>query len=216
MLFSHILFSWKVLCSSMDSGSPLFHQDIAISSNLGGPFVYGFIDLFSGSGESWNWGFGLDENNGINSSVPPNTMIGSKIADKVQEKYVRPLVSEDKKDSLHSTMTKLRTLEEESEEGDKHISSTDSSISSMENLVEIGGRGEEEVYNLDVVLVFEYCLYIHLYCCFFLQKFSALTFDGWESNVSFFIKFPSWLSLITYSLSFSIYLLSYITLSYQT
>ncbi|PON88675.1 Tyrosine-protein kinase [Trema orientale] len=129
----------------MDSGSQLFHQDIAISSNLEGPFVYGFIDLFSGSGESWNWGFVLDESSAINSSVPPHTSNGSKIADEVQGKYVRPLVLEDKRDPLNSSMTKLHTLEEESEEGDKNISSTDSSVSSLENLVETSGTGEEEV-----------------------------------------------------------------------
>lgn len=139
----------------MDSGSQLFHQDIAISSNLVGPFVYGFIDLFSGSGESWNWGFGLDENSGINSSVLPQTLNGSKIADEVQERYVRPLVLEDKKESLHSPMAKLHTLDEESEEGDKNISSTDSSTSSVENLVETSGTAEEEVNNLDAVLMFE-------------------------------------------------------------
>ncbi|PON64016.1 Tyrosine-protein kinase, partial [Parasponia andersonii] len=142
----------------IDSGSQFFHQDIAISSNLGGPFVYGFIDLFSGSGESWNWGFVLDESSAINSSVPPHTSNGSKIADEFQGKYVRPLVLEDKGDPLNSSMTKLHTLEEESEEGDKNISSTDSSVSSVENLVETSGTGEEEVEGRQMVEVLDISL----------------------------------------------------------
>ncbi|KAM6545969.1 hypothetical protein CsatB_026705 [Cannabis sativa] len=140
----------SVLCSSLDSSSQLFRQDIAVSSNLGGPFVYGFIDLFSGSGESWNWGFGLDENAGIKSSVPlpPHALNASKIAAEVKENYVRPLELEEKKDSLHNPTAILHALQEESEEGDKNISSTDSSTSSEEDLVETSGTSEEEDFTL--------------------------------------------------------------------
>ncbi|XP_024030685.1 eIF-2-alpha kinase GCN2 isoform X2 [Morus notabilis] len=143
-----------VLSSSMDSGSKLLYQDNAIStSNLGGPFVYGFVDLFSGSGESWNWGFGLDENSVIKTSVPARTVDGPKTKNKVEEKhlqnYVGPLVfQETRKDSLLSPMTKLRTLEEESEEGDKNLSSSNSSTSSVEKSVGNSSTGGEEDFSL--------------------------------------------------------------------
>lgn len=140
----------------MDSSGQLFHQD---NTNLGGPFVYGFIDLFSGSGESWNWGFGLDENRGIKTSVPARTLDGKKTSSKVQEKhvqnYVRPLVfQETRQDSLLSPITKLRTLKEENE-GDKNISSADSSTSSEEISVGNSGTSGEEVSSLDSFLMFE-------------------------------------------------------------
>lgn len=145
----------------MDSGSKLLYQDNAIStSNLGGPFVYGFVDLFSGSGESWNWGFGLDENSVIKTSVPARTVDGPKAKNKVEEKhlqnYVGPLVFQDtRKDSLLSPMTKLRTLEEESEEGDKNLSSSNSSTSSVEKSVGNNSTGGEEVSSLDSFFMFE-------------------------------------------------------------
>lgn len=140
----------------MDSSGQLFHQD---NTNLGGPFVYGFIDLFSGSGESWNWGFGLDENRGIKTSVPARTLDGKKTTSEIQEKhvqnYVRPLVfQETRQDSLLSPITKLRTLKEESE-GDKNISSADSSTSSEEISVGNSSTSGEEVSSLDSFLMFE-------------------------------------------------------------
>ncbi|KAL5537327.1 hypothetical protein UlMin_046354, partial [Ulmus minor] len=139
----------SVLSSSMDSSSQLFHQDIAIESKMGGPFVCGFIDLFSGSGESWNWGFGFDEKSGIKSSVPPRTLNSSEIANEVKEKgllkHAGPLALQDtKKDSLPNSTAKLRTLEEESDEGSKNVSSTDSSGYSVEKFVGNNDRGEQE------------------------------------------------------------------------
>lgn len=134
----------------MDSSCQLFRQDVAISSNKREPFVYGFIDLFSGSGESWNWGFGMDGNSGMNCSVPPDTVDGSKLRNEVQEKnlerHVKLLTLKDtKQGSLLSPTAKLRTLEEESEEGNKSLSSTDSSKSSPEKLLGNGDKVEEKV-----------------------------------------------------------------------
>lgn len=131
----------------------MFQKDIAISSNKKGPFVYGFIDLFSGSGESWNWGFGVDETSGINPSVPSHTGDGSKVKHEIQEKkldrHAEPLNLQDiKKSSLLSSTVKLDSLEEDSEDGNKSIASTNSSRFLLEELVGSGGKAEKEVSNI--------------------------------------------------------------------
>ena len=128
------------MCSTTDGSSGLFQKEITASSNKRGPFVYGFIDLFTGSGESWTWGFGIDEKGGINFSVQPHTPEGSKLVYEVLEKQpdknAKPLKMQDTKQGLLPSPTaKLDTLEEESEDGNKSVSSTDSSMSLEEELV---------------------------------------------------------------------------------
>ncbi|KAM4106014.1 hypothetical protein ACB094_04G035100 [Castanea mollissima] len=130
----------SVVCSSTDGSSGLFQKEITASSNKRGPFVYGFIDLFTGSGESWTWGFGIDEKGGMNFSVQPHTPEGSKLVYEVPEKQpdknAKPLKMQDTKQGLLPSPTaKLDTLEEESEDGNKSVSSTDSSRSLEEELV---------------------------------------------------------------------------------
>ncbi|KAK4566733.1 hypothetical protein RGQ29_002837 [Quercus rubra] len=130
----------KVVCSTTDGSSGLFQKEITASSNKRGPFVYGFIDLFTGSGESWTWGFGIDEKGGMNFSVQPHTPEGSKLVYEVLEKQpdknAKPLKMQDTKQGLLPSPTaKLDTLEEESEDGNKSVSSTDSSMSLEEELV---------------------------------------------------------------------------------
>ncbi|XP_060671604.1 eIF-2-alpha kinase GCN2 isoform X2 [Ziziphus jujuba] len=137
-----------VSCSSTDSISQLFLQDVAISNSIRGPFVYGFIDLFSGSGESWNWGFGIDGNSGTNTLVPPHTVDDSKLRNEVKEKnlekHVRPTLLQDTKQaSLLSPTAKLHPLEEESEESNKSLSSSDASESLQEKLLGNGDKGEK-------------------------------------------------------------------------
>ncbi|KAK4566735.1 hypothetical protein RGQ29_002837 [Quercus rubra] len=130
----------SVVCSTTDGSSGLFQKEITASSNKRGPFVYGFIDLFTGSGESWTWGFGIDEKGGMNFSVQPHTPEGSKLVYEVLEKQpdknAKPLKMQDTKQGLLPSPTaKLDTLEEESEDGNKSVSSTDSSMSLEEELV---------------------------------------------------------------------------------
>lgn len=56
---------YKVVGLVTDSSNQSF-EGIAVSDNkscsLKIPLVYGFIDLFSGCGESWHWGLRMDEN----------------------------------------------------------------------------------------------------------------------------------------------------------
>lgn len=153
-------FSWKAICPTTDSSAQLFQKDIAISSNKKGPFVYGFIDLFSGSGESWNWGFGVDETSGINPSVTSHTLGGSKVGHEIQEKkldkHAEPMNVQDIKQSiLLSPTVKLDTLEEDSDDSNKSISSTDSSRFLLEESVENRGKAEKEVSNTLIFLIFD-------------------------------------------------------------
>ncbi|XP_065866338.1 eIF-2-alpha kinase GCN2 isoform X2 [Euphorbia lathyris] len=119
----------SVLHSTINSSDQML-EDITISSNKkcssGGPFVYGFVDLFSGSGESWNWGLPLDDNRGVNSSIKSN-VDGSKVGREVQEnkldKVTKPLTVQDSKQiPLLAPIAKLHTVDEESEDENKSIS----------------------------------------------------------------------------------------------
>lgn len=138
-------------------------QEIAVSSDKDsssrGPFVYGFIDLFSGSGESWHWGLTVDDSRGINSSSKSHTLDGSKVGYEEQakklDKITKPSTMQDERQGpLLSPIAKLDTLEEENEDDDKSISSTDSSISLMEELVGNGVKGKREVSNT------KHCLHV--------------------------------------------------------
>ncbi|KAG6730758.1 hypothetical protein I3842_01G096400 [Carya illinoinensis] len=129
----------KVACSTMDGGGEFLQKEITASSNNRGPFVYGFMDLFSGSGESWNWGFEMDEKSGLNSSVQPHTLEGSKLGYDYQQKgldkNLKPSKIQDTKQGLLPLPTaKLDTLDEETEYSNKSISSSDSSGSPEEEL----------------------------------------------------------------------------------
>ncbi|XP_062173283.1 eIF-2-alpha kinase GCN2 isoform X3 [Alnus glutinosa] len=130
----------SVVCSSTDGSDELFQKEIAASTNKRGPFVYGFIDLYSGSGESWNWGFVMDEKSVMNSSVQPHPVEGAKLGYEVQQKEpdkrTKQLKMQDTKQGLLPSSTAiLDTLEEETEDSNKSISSTDSSRSLEEDLV---------------------------------------------------------------------------------
>ncbi|XAR48711.1 Non-specific serine/threonine protein kinase [Bertholletia excelsa] len=84
-----------------------------------GPFVYGSIDLFSGSGESWHWGLDMEDNQGINSSVPSHLLDGTKhgyeVLEKKIEQNVRPS-QEMKQLPLLSPTVKLDAVAEECED----------------------------------------------------------------------------------------------------
>ncbi|KAI8566990.1 hypothetical protein RHMOL_Rhmol02G0086400 [Rhododendron molle] len=89
-----------------------------------GPFVYGFVDLFSGSGESWHWGLEFEESHGINPSVQSRTL-----ENKIDPKVKPTVVQEVKQVPIVLPVTKLETLEEECEDNSKNISASDTSRS---------------------------------------------------------------------------------------
>ncbi|XP_006443036.2 eIF-2-alpha kinase GCN2 [Citrus clementina] len=109
------------------------------------PFVYGFIDLFSGCGESWHWGLGIDENRGVVPSVPSHASDGSnyEVMWRKIDKNVKPLMIPDaKQGTALIPSAKLDTVKEENEDDNRSISTTDSSTSPMEEWVDNGIKGE--------------------------------------------------------------------------
>lgn len=131
-------------------------EKVAVASNKNssrGPFVYGFIDLFSGSGESWNWGLTLKENKRIASLVESKKFDGSKVGYEVPGKKVdkntNPLMVQDvKQGQLVSSTAKLDTVKEEKEDENKSISTSDSpcyvrgeAVGSMEEENEVSYAG---------------------------------------------------------------------------
>ncbi|XP_023759388.1 eIF-2-alpha kinase GCN2 isoform X1 [Lactuca sativa] len=106
-----------------------------------GPFVYGFIDLFMGSGESWPWGLSIEESNNKNTSLelhhaledPHNTSL-EKV--KVNQNMKTGVVEDGDMDKVISPTSRLDDLEEESK-------STNSFTSSSEELVDNVSIGED-------------------------------------------------------------------------
>lgn len=159
----------KVPCSS----GQMFQNDVAASHNKTsssrGPFVYGFVDLFSGSGESWHWGIGMDGNSGLSSSLQSHALDGSKLGLKVQEKELdriaKPLVIQGAKQSpLLFPTAKLDTLKEESDDENKSISTAESSRSSKVNLAGNDTISEKEVRLFTLRRDKNLIGYVLLYC----------------------------------------------------
>ncbi|GAA0140422.1 non-receptor serine/threonine protein kinase [Lithospermum erythrorhizon] len=91
----------------------------------GGPFIYGLLDLFSGSGESWNWLLGVEDSDKINGAVLPDTSPnkGHNTTEKKGEHNKDSVAIVDSKpDSLRKSPTKLDTLEEVAEDENTDLS----------------------------------------------------------------------------------------------
>ncbi|GFY82657.1 protein kinase family protein [Actinidia rufa] len=118
-----------------------------------GPFVYGFIDLFSGSGESWHWGLEVEDTHGINHSVHSHTQDGSNhgyVLENKNVQNVKPTMTQEVKQvPLLAPIKKLDTLEEESEDDSKNISASDLSRSLSGESVGTGMVAEAEILGLD-------------------------------------------------------------------
>ncbi|KAI3503993.1 hypothetical protein L1887_32537 [Cichorium endivia] len=93
-----------------------------------GPFVYGFIDLFMGSGESWPWGLSVDESNNKGTSLQLDALEdqvnGSreKVKVKVNQDLNTRVVEDGDVDKVISPTSKLDDLEEESKSIDSFTS----------------------------------------------------------------------------------------------
>ncbi|OVA04586.1 Protein kinase domain [Macleaya cordata] len=76
-------------CLNVERRDQWLHGDVAIACDKthssGGPCVYGLIDLFSGYGESWDWGLGTDKS-GRNSLIHAHTLDASNVGYRVPEK----------------------------------------------------------------------------------------------------------------------------------
>ncbi|XP_027353753.1 eIF-2-alpha kinase GCN2 isoform X2 [Abrus precatorius] len=133
-----------LLHSAMESNEELFPKDVA-SSNKNRSFVYGFIDLFSGYGESWSWGFGMDETAG-KSLLHPSKSDASKshlgAREKKPDSKETPLI-------MPELPAKLDTVGEVSEDSKNSLSLTHSSRSLVEDFVENDYKGEKEYFIVD-------------------------------------------------------------------
>ncbi|XP_055836159.1 eIF-2-alpha kinase GCN2 isoform X3 [Solanum dulcamara] len=118
----------SVSCQTADITSQLTYKDATVSSGdtcfFGGPFVYGFVDLFSGSGESWHWSLGINDNGQIDSLVESHVSADLNHEYDNQPKkidqIVKPALKQAaKQESLRKAEMKLDALEEESEDESK-------------------------------------------------------------------------------------------------
>ncbi|PKI74217.1 hypothetical protein CRG98_005455, partial [Punica granatum] len=138
--------------SNVNESTAMLQKELAISSYKGasrGPFVFGFIDLFSASGESWNWSLGMNQNIEKHSFQQLHAKVGTKsiseIPGKKFDEVGKPLGMQDKKQvPLPSKTANLDTLQEESEDEDKSSSSSGSSRNMMEEVVGCDCTGDEE------------------------------------------------------------------------
>lgn len=94
-----------------------------------GPFVYGFIDLFSGLEDSRNWSLNPDENRGIISTVQSHPLDTSRILHEKPDKNLKRSEDHAREEvALPSPIAKLNTLQGDNVD-DTSISSSDSSNS---------------------------------------------------------------------------------------
>ncbi|KAL2507271.1 putative serine/threonine-protein kinase GCN2 [Forsythia ovata] len=136
----------SVRCQETDKKGQLTQKNATISSSkinsFRGPFIYSYVDLFSGSGESWNWNLGMEDSTQV---VFPHTLEGSKQGndnhlDKKVGQNVKPAMAEIlKPESLHKPSIRLDPLEEESE---AETRSTDSSGKPSDESVGNGAVGD--------------------------------------------------------------------------
>ncbi|KAI5390649.1 eIF-2-alpha kinase GCN2 isoform X1 [Lathyrus oleraceus] len=135
----------KFLHKTREGIEELCPKDMA-SSNKNRSFVYGFVDLFSGYGESWNWGFGIDETAVKSSSIPSSKLDASTLRIETREK------KSDCKENLfilQELPVKLDTVGEVSEESNNCLSLTRSSRSLVGESIGDDNEGEKEYLMVD-------------------------------------------------------------------
>ena len=139
-----------LLCKAVRSHTASTSQllpEKTTSNEKKGPYVYGYIDLFSGSGELWSWSFDMDEK--LNSLAQPLVADSLKLGavqekklDKVQNLLAR---QNSKRGELLSPSSNLGTLEEETEGDSQSKSSSNSRRSLIVQRNEDGNEGEMQV-----------------------------------------------------------------------
>lgn len=113
----------QISLQETDSSTQLSREDGTMSYRINypprGPFVYAYLNLFSGSGESWQWNLTMEQNTATSSSTHCDFL-----EDKRTESELQPVaVKEAKQDFSNKPPLKLVTVEEETED---EIKSTDS------------------------------------------------------------------------------------------
>ncbi|XP_010512198.1 PREDICTED: eIF-2-alpha kinase GCN2-like isoform X1 [Camelina sativa] len=115
----------------------------------GGPFVYGFIDLFSGLEDARNWSLTPDENRGIVSSVQSHPLDASRILHEKPDKNLKRFEDHAKEEvALPAPIAKLNTVQEDNVD-DTSISSSESSKSSDDEESGIFQNQKKQESNLE-------------------------------------------------------------------
>lgn len=137
----------SAISQATERSTLLSRKDMAVSSimmySCKGPFVYGYIDLFSGCGESWHWSLGMEQSFSLKTKVSSNTFEHSKVGhhnvDNKIEKKGKPVELQGaKQEVVQNPALQLVTVKEESED---EIKSTDSSTTLSCGTVKSGGVG---------------------------------------------------------------------------
>ncbi|CAA0833246.1 Probable serine/threonine-protein kinase GCN2 [Striga hermonthica] len=115
----------QVVLHDTDKNYQLSEQDATIPSGRlrfsVGPFVFSHIDLFSGSGELWQWNLEGEESHKASSQAIDDLNPGKFNLAKQPEKNMKPSVVENvKAESIRNLSSRLGTLEEESENETKN------------------------------------------------------------------------------------------------
>lgn len=115
----------SVGCSNTDNNSQLLPDKV--TSNEKGPYVHGYIDLFSGSGELWSWSFDMDEKPYSQAQPLADSLKLGTVQEKSLDKVQNLLTKQNsKRGELLSPSFNLGTLEEESEDESHSITSSHS------------------------------------------------------------------------------------------
>ncbi|XP_057781604.1 eIF-2-alpha kinase GCN2 isoform X2 [Salvia miltiorrhiza] len=125
----------SVVCHGTDKSFLLPTKDGTVRSGTicssGGPFIFSHLDLFSGSGELWQWNLEMEESSKVVSSHTfDNPKAGNGSLDKKPDKRMKsPLVESYKPEHVNNQSLRLGTLEEESEDETKSADlSSDESV----------------------------------------------------------------------------------------
>ncbi|KAF5176666.1 eIF-2-alpha kinase GCN2, partial [Thalictrum thalictroides] len=145
-----------VSCPSVERGDQWIHGEVSVTSNKDhlsrGPHVYGLVDLFTGSGESWDWVPGADKSRGTNSLFQDHKVDRPNIGYTILDKHVfhnekAVLLKDVERGLTPQSIGKLGSLEEESESD----SSSASSRSLTEESIGSGATHMDQQEPIDVI-----------------------------------------------------------------
>lgn len=142
----------QISLQAIDSSSQLSREDGTVSYRMNypsrGPFVYAYLDLFSGTGESWHWNLTMEQTTVISSSTHSDCLedikCGRQNIEKRIDSELEPVaVRESKQVFSEKPPLRLVTVEEETED---EIKSTDSiKTPSYESIG--SGAAKEDTYD---------------------------------------------------------------------
>ncbi|GJX61419.1 hypothetical protein Tco_0294319 [Tanacetum coccineum] len=115
-----------------DAGKTQLHdvlpqKIVAVSSDRPskGPFLYGFLDLFIGSEESWHWGLSVEESSSTSTTLDDLPNGSQPSQDKVNQNMKMGVAEDNKLNKVLTSMGKLDSLEEESSSTDSYTSESE-------------------------------------------------------------------------------------------